>query len=240
MSVLKRGFIFVLTMISLLFLGGCGEKMKVGSQLEKPRNGEEIAVMTTSKGVIKMRFFQSVAPKAVENFKTHAKNGYYNGLLFHRVINNFMIQTGDPNGNGTGGKSIWGSAFEDEFSDKVLNIRGAVAMANSGPNTNGSQFFINQTSKDNFVGWDRLKISYRDMMDFSKITDEVEKLYDENGGNPYLDGAFSTQKRGHTVFAQVFEGMNVVDSIASVETDYNDKPKSDIKIEKIEFEKYEG
>ena len=214
--------------------------MKVGSQLEKPRNGEEIAVMTTSNGVIKMRFFQSVAPKAVENFKTHAKNGYYNGLLFHRVINNFMIQTGDPNGNGTGGKSIWGSAFEDEFSDKVLNIRGAVAMANSGPNTNGSQFFINQTSKDNFVGWDRLKISYRDMMDFSKITDEVEKLYDENGGNPYLDGAFSTQKRGHTVFAQVFEGMDVVDSIASVETDYNDKPKSDIKIEEIEFEKYEG
>lgn len=236
---MKKGFMLSLA-ITLLFLGGCSKKMKVGSQLENPRKGEEVAVMTTSNGVIKMRFFESVAPKSVENFKTHAKNGYYDGVLFHRVINNFMIQTGDPNGDGTGGESIWGHDFEDEFSDKLLNIRGSVAMANRGKNTNGSQFFINQAGKDSFMGWDCLKSSFGSTMDFSKITDEVKELYVENGGNPHLDGAFNTQNKGHAVFAQVFDGMDVVDSIASAETDRNDKPKSDIKIEKIEFEKYEG
>ena len=94
-------------------------------------------------GVIKIKLFPEYAPKAVENFKTHAKNGYYDGLTFHRIINEFMIQGGDPNGDGSGGESIWGVPFEDEFSTEVLNYRGAF-MANSGPNTNGSQFFIVQ------------------------------------------------------------------------------------------------
>lgn len=113
-------------------------------QAQMPEEGEEIAVITTSKGVVKMRFFPEEAPKAVENFKTLAKKGYYNGLLFHRVIEDFMVQTGDPKGDGTGGESCWGEAFEDEISPKLHYYRGAVAMANSGANTNGSQFFIVQ------------------------------------------------------------------------------------------------
>lgn len=121
-------------------------------QAQMPEEGEEIAVITTSKGVVKMRFFPEEAPKAVENFKTLAKKGYYNGLLFHRVIEDFMVQTGDPKGDGTGGESCWGEAFEDEISPKLHYYRGAVAMANSGANTNGSQFFIVQ-AKD--VGADR-------------------------------------------------------------------------------------
>ena len=88
---------------------------EVGYQLEKPKVGDTVAIMETSEGTIKIRFFPEAAPKAVENFVTHAKDGYYNGLTFHRVIKDFMIQGGDPLGNGTGGESIYGKSFEDEF-----------------------------------------------------------------------------------------------------------------------------
>ena len=104
-----------------------------------------VAVLETSEGTITLRLFPQEAPRTVENFITHAKEGYYDGLSFHRVINGFMIQGGDPNGDGTGGESIWGGSFEDEFSDVLHNFRGAISMANSGtPSTNGSQFFIVQ------------------------------------------------------------------------------------------------
>ena len=113
-------------------------------QFEKPARDAEVIVMKTSKGTIKMRLFPEKAPKTVENFVTHAKNGYYNGIIFHRVIRDFMIQGGDPTGTGMGGESIWGESFEDEFSDRARNFRGALSMANAGPGTNGSQFFIVQ------------------------------------------------------------------------------------------------
>lgn len=137
-----------------VFTGCQGSKGSVGYQLDMPQKGEEIAIMHTSMGDISIRFFPEAAPKAVENFKTHAKDGYYDGLTFHRVINDFMIQGGDPNGDGTGGDSIWGEPFEDEFSDTLFNIRGSLSMANSGPDTNGSQFFINQAPASAFSGWD--------------------------------------------------------------------------------------
>ncbi|HIS75195.1 MAG TPA: peptidylprolyl isomerase [Candidatus Merdivicinus excrementipullorum] len=95
-------------------------------------------------GTIKAVLFEEDAPKAVENFITHAKEGYYDGLTFHRVIDDFMIQGGDPAGDGTGGESIWGGSFEDEFTDNLWNFRGALSMANSGKDSNGSQFFIVQ------------------------------------------------------------------------------------------------
>lgn len=97
-------------------------------------------------GTIRAVLFEEDAPKAVENFITHAEEGYYDGLTFHRVINEFMIQGGDPNGDGTGGESIWGESFKDEFTDNLYNFRGALSMANSGKDTNGSQFFIVQES----------------------------------------------------------------------------------------------
>ena len=102
-----------------------------------------IAVMNTTKGSIEIELRPDIAPKAVENFVTHAKNGYYDGLIFHRIIKNFMIQGGDPTGTGRGGESIWGKPFEDEFSPKaIFDKPGILAMANAGRNTNGSQFFI--------------------------------------------------------------------------------------------------
>jgi len=100
------------------------------------------AVLHTTFGDISIRLFPDVAPKAVENFVTHARNGYYNGIIFHRVIRKFMIQTGDPLGDGTGGESIWGKEFVDEFSSLKHDKPYTVSMANAGPNTNGSQFFI--------------------------------------------------------------------------------------------------
>ena len=113
-----------------------------GIQLTKPVSGDTVAVMHTTLGDIKIKLFVSKTPKTVENFTKHAENGYYNGLKFHRVIKDFMIQGGDPLGNGTGGESIWGGKFEDEFDPELHNLRGALSMANAGPNTNGSQFFI--------------------------------------------------------------------------------------------------
>lgn len=110
-----------------------------------------VLTMETTMGTIKIRLFPDQAPKTVENIITHAKNGYYNGLTFHRVINDFMIQGGDPNGDGTGGESAFGAAFEDEFSDLAHNFRGSLSMANAGYGTNGSQFFIVQ-SKDPYSG----------------------------------------------------------------------------------------
>jgi peptidylprolyl isomerase len=97
----------------------------------------------TTQGTISLNLFDSVAPKTCENFITHAKNGYYDGIIFHRVIEQFMIQGGDPTGTGRGGESIWGNTFEDECSPEVqFDKAGLLAMANAGPGTNGSQFFI--------------------------------------------------------------------------------------------------
>ena len=104
---------------------------------------EQTVVLETNQGDIEIKLKVDVAPKACENFIKLAEKGYYNGLIFHRVIKGFMIQGGDPTGTGMGGQSIWGKAFEDEVSPIAkFDGPGILAMANSGPNTNGSQFFI--------------------------------------------------------------------------------------------------
>ncbi|MFC5464312.1 peptidylprolyl isomerase [Lederbergia graminis] len=180
---------------------------------------ERLVQMNTNMGSIKIKLFPEAAPKTVENFITHAKDGYYNGIIFHRVINEFMIQGGDPTGTGMGGESIYGDAFEDEFTMTLFNIRGALSMANAGPNTNGSQFFIVQKS-DAPATAEQLKNG--------GWPEEIAKAYEENGGTPHLD-----QK--HTVFGQVIEGMDVVDKIANVETARGDKPVDDVVIESIDI-----
>lgn len=194
------------------------------AQLEKPAKGEKIAVMQTNMGDIKIRLFPEVAPKAVENFISHAENGYYDGLIFHRVINDFMIQGGDPTGTGRGGESIYGHSFEDEFDLSARNYRGALSMANAGPNTNGSQFFIVQAkSVDDGL------ISQMEELANRGFPEEVTENYKKIGGTPWLDFK-------HTVFGQVFEGMDVVDNIAQVKVGPQDKPVNDVIIEKIVFE----
>ena len=190
-------------------------------QLSTPQKGDTLAVMHTNMGDIKIKLFPEKAPKTVENFVTHSKNGYYNGLKFHRVINDFMIQGGDPRGNGTGGESIWGGSFYDEFDPELHNLRGALSMANSGPDTNGSQFFIVQARE---VPANMLE-QMRDLED-NGFPADITAAYEALGGTPWLDFR-------HTVFGQVTEGMDVVDAIAAVET-VNDVPRSDVIIESIE------
>lgn len=166
-------------------------------QHKEPAAGEEVATIHTNYGDISMKFFPEVAPLAVYSFKALAKAGRYDDTIFHRVINGFMIQGGDyTNFNGTGGQSAYGEEFDLEISDYLSNIEGAVAMANRGPGTNGSQFYINQVN------------------------------------NNYLDG-------NYTVFAQVFDGMDVVNDIAEVNTDYSDKPVTDVIIESVELYNFE-
>ena len=188
-------------------------------------DNEAAVKIKTSAGDITIKLFPEEAPLAVENFLTHAKEGYYNGIIFHRVINGFMIQGGDPDGEGTGGQSIWsgkddsidaGNGFKNEISAFLYNIRGALAMANAGADTNGSQFFINQNPAD-----------ASGQLSSGKTPGKIIEAY-KNGGNPSLDG-------GYTVFGQVIEGMDVVDKIASSETDASDKPTSDITINSIEI-----
>ncbi|ERK42467.1 peptidyl-prolyl cis-trans isomerase, cyclophilin-type [Levilactobacillus brevis ATCC 14869 = DSM 20054] len=171
----------------------------------------------TSMGTIQLQLFPEQAPKTVENFVTHAQAGYYDGLTFHRVIPNFMIQGGDPTGTGMGGESIWGQPFEDEFSQELYNLRGAVSMANAGPNTNGSQFFIVQ-DKD-------MTEQMQGQMKDAGFPDEIVDAY-KNGGTPWLDFR-------HTVFGQVISGMDVVDAIAQVKTDASDQPAMPVTMDKV-------
>lgn len=179
---------------------------------------EKAVLMQTTLGDIKIKLFPEIAPKTVENFLTHAENGYYEGIIFHRVIKDFMIQGGDPTGTGMGGESIWGAPFADEFSMNAFNLRGALSMANAGPGTNGSQFFIVQAS--------RVDVRMGEQMKQAGYPEEIIKAYMEQGGTPWLD-------HKHTVFGQVIEGMDVVDNITNVETSYGDKPAEDVVIQKI-------
>lgn len=234
----------------MMVLAGCGtadEKQEADQQKEETKNAggqaaeenleypqataevqenERLVEMVTSMGKIKIKLFPEQAPKAVENFIKHSEDGYYEGIIFHRVIDGFMIQGGDPQGTGMGGESIYDNPFEDEFSKQLFNIRGALSMANSGPNTNGSQFFIVQNKE--------LDASFPEKMKQAGYPEEVLKMYEneevlkmyESGGAPHLD-------QRHTVFGQVVEGMDVVDMIASVPTGAQDKPEKDVVIEKI-------
>ena len=213
-------------------------------QLKEPEEGDTIAIMHTSMGDISFMFFADEAPKAVENFLTHAEEGYYDGVTFHRVIDGFMIQGGDPTGTGSGGESIWGEPFEDEFSPNLYNIRGALCMANSGPNTNGSQFFIVQSQDpyEDYIDYKKslaeeygaenlLTNSQSGTLFRTNYSEEAYDVYREYGGAIHLDYV-------HTVFGQVIDGMDVVDSIAATEVDENDKPVNDVIIESIEVTQY--
>ena len=143
--------------------------------------------LTTNHGDIALELFDDDAPKTVDNFRKLAEDGFYDGLIFHRVIPDFMIQGGCPEGTGTGGP---GYTFEDEINQHKV-VRGALAMANAGPNTNGSQFFI--------------------------VTTQAA---------PWLDGK-------HTVFGEVTDGMDVVDTIEKLPTDARDRPQQEARIERL-------
>ena len=180
------------------------------------------ATIKTNLGEIKIQLFEKQAPKTVNNFVQLAEKGYYDGVTFHRVIPDFMIQGGDPPGTGRGGKSIYGKAFEDEFSDQLFNFTGALSMANAGPNTNGSQFFI--------VSNEHVPANMIEQMKVVGYPQEIIDHYAKVGGTPWLD-------HRHTVFGQVITGMDVVKKISQAKRDSMDKPKKDIVMEKVTIDK---
>lgn len=142
---MKKVLSFILVFVALFMLSTAvyADNVAKKDKVNKRSPWSKIVVFETNRGTIEIRLFGKVAPKTCENFVRLVQNGYYDGLIFHRVIKDFMIQGGDPTGTGRGGQSIWGGAFEDEFSPKLdFSVEGVIAMANAGPNTNGSQFFI--------------------------------------------------------------------------------------------------
>lgn len=177
------------------------------------------ATIKTNLGDLNIQLFPDEAPKTVQNFVELAKKGYYDGVIFHRIINDFMIQGGDPTGTGMGGESIYGSKFEDEFSRNVFNLRGALSMANAGPNTNGSQFFIVQKSS--------AEPGLKAQLEGAGFPSEIVEAYDQ-GGTPWLDFR-------HTVFGHLIDqaSYDVLDKIADVEVGFQDKPTSDVIINQV-------
>ena len=207
-------------------------KVAAERQMSLPIKGETIAVFEVKNfGEIKVKFFDAVAPKAVENFLTHAKEGYYDGVTFHRVINEFMIQGGDPLGTGTGGESIWGKGFPEELSYELVPYRGSLCMASAGTGTSslGSQFFITQAN------YSEAMATYLKQYGYPEGLLDTYKTY----------GGYMSLYLQYTVFGQVYEGMDVVDAIAKVKTHTEatgqaDKPLEDVIIETIDVTKYIG
>lgn len=201
---MRKWALISIFILSVFMISGCSGKPK---QFSEPKEGETVAeILIRDYGSIYVKFFEKEAPKAVENFVTHAKEGYYDGLTFHRIIEDFMIQGGDPTGTGAGGESIWGENFEDEFSKDLHPYRGALCMANAGPNTNGSQFFIVQ-SEEKYSDEYLTQLGMYYGMEFD---DKAKDNYAKIGGTPWLF-------ERHTVFGQVYEGYDVLDAVARVE-----------------------
>lgn len=178
----------------------------------------------TSQGLIVLQLFAHEAPLAVENFISLVKKHYYDQTSFHRVIDNFMIQGGDPTGTGEGGTSIWGHPFQDEISPRLYHFRGAVALANDGPNSNISQFFIVQNYDLPAPFVKEIESFVKEIESYGYAARIIEKY--KHGGAPWLDGHF-------TIFGQVVRGMNSVDKIAQVKTNLAGKPMIEHLVHKV-------
>lgn len=212
--------------LAVLFTG-CVKKFDGLLQFQEDYSDyTQATIQVADYGAIQIALFPEEAPKAVENFVEHAKEGYYDGLTFHRVIRDFMIQGGDPNGDGTGGESIWGGKFDDEISENLYSFRGALCYANSGPDSNGSQFYIVQADTQTASFEDSLAYHQAYGYGTTEWPKEVQEKYAEVGGTPHLDGMY-------TIFGQVIDGMDVVDEIAKTSTNSKDKPKTDVVITSI-------
>lgn len=217
---------------------GCGQKEAAVKNetilnFTEPEEGEEIAVFTIKDfGEVKIQLFPEVCPKGVENFKGLINKGYYDELIFHRVVKDFFIQGGDPRGDGTGGDSLWGGGFAQEIETASLrHFTGALAYAVGGDKLNKSQFYFvtgETTTDETFT-------MLKDRYNKSDYSDDVKSLYKQYGGQPYLDGDYE-------VFGQVFDGLDVCLAINNVRvvSAQDTKPVDQVVIEKAEIQKYDG
>ena len=224
-----------LSLLMLIPSAGCGRKQ---IQLQDfpilnytaPQQDEEIIVMKIKDyGEVKIKLFPDLLPEACENFITLANQGYYDDLIFHRVIQNFMIQGGDPKGTGMGGESCWGGYFDGGTSNHLIHLPGALAYANSGTTaTDGSQCYIVTGQQVTSSLLDELTENQK--LYFSA---EARNDYTQFGGAPFLDG-------NYTVFGQVIDGLDIIFQISQTETDANDKPKKAVYIESVRTEPYDN
>lgn len=176
---------FILPLLALVLLLGCTKTPPPPSPATSPPmediallQGKHMVTLKTTKGDISLELDADIAPKTVTNFITLAKRGFYDGLTFHRLIPDFMIQGGDPKGDGTGGESIFGETFEDEINEMKL-VRGTIAMANRGPNTNGSQFFIVHADATPWL--DGRHTAFGKVTEGLDVLDAIAQLGDESG-----------------------------------------------------------
>lgn len=215
-------------------MAGC-EKKKAELQEEQilnftePAKGDKIVVMSVKDyGDITFRLFPEQCPKGVENFLGLIEKGYYDELIFHRVVKDFVIQGGDPKGDGTGGESLWGGeGFAQETTSSLRHYTGALAYAVSSTKLNKSQFYVVTGQKTTASDIQQIESRYG-----KKYTDKVKELYYQYGGQPYLDGDYE-------VFGQVIDGLDVCMKINNVAVS-NSKPKSQVQIEKVVVEEYDG
>ena len=237
---MKKSTVVLLLLLVSITLSSCGNSAgsivdgytQVGNlkleQVQIPKKGEEIAVITTNMGEIKMNLFPEIAPKAVENFTTLAKEGFYNEMKFSRIEENFLIQTGE-NKDYPEGKSIFGDFYEDELDLNYRHITGCVGMAKQEENKNSSHFYI--------IIQDGIDEEYMEVMkelNEEGYPKEVVKAYEELGGMPRLDLKF-------TIFGQVFYGMDTVKEINQLTVNpVTKEPMEDIIIKSIEIVNYEG
>ena len=196
-----------------------------------PQIGEQIIILNIRDcGEVRFRLFPEYAGEGVENFIALASQGYYDGLTFHRVISDFMIQGGDPLGDGTGGESVWGGKFEGGCDPHLIHAAGAVAYANNGStSTNGSQFYI-------VTGDVYDSSSLAQMMAYYGMTlgEQAQKLYSTIGGAPWLDGSY-------TIFGQVYQGLDIFFGLQYAETDPDtDTPLESIIIDSVTVAEYSG
>ena len=257
----KAASMLLALLMTMFCLVGCSDKKGYDYQFSKPETGDTIAIIHTSMGDVTVRFFEEEAPKAVENFVTHAKEGYYDGLEFFRVVEDF-VQSGDPENTGKGGESIWGDEFEDEIVEYLSPYYGALCMANKGVNRNGSQFFI-VTAKSTDTS--KIEACNELAAKAEKVSEEKIKMYQEKGGAMWLDYQvgimyetnYVYHATRHTVFGHVLEGMDIVEAISQVDTysavqetdamidDPNqtkileDRPKEPVLVESIEITTYQ-
>lgn len=195
-----------------------------------PQKGDKIVTINIKDyGAVKIRLFPEYASKGVENFIGLAEQDYYNGVIFHRIISNFMIQGGDPQGTGMGGQSIWGEKFDGGTDPHLIHCPGALAYANSGSTaTNGSQFYIvtGEAVTESYLG--QIEAAYG-----KTFSPSAKEIYLKQGGTPHLDG-------GYTVFGQVFDGLDIVFKIQNVPTGSQDRPVTPVVIESVEVSEYNG
>ncbi len=212
------------------------EKFEDGDQLLMPSEGELIAIFDTTLGEMRVRLFPSQAPMAVENFMKLAQRGYYDGNLFHRVVENELVQSGDPSGTGQGGDSIWGKGFGNEFDTGLYHYKGALsyAKAHSQPKNekNRSQFFF--VTKDAQY----YDVDYKQLLK-KGYSEKAAQGYLENSGNYRYDAKWNnySDENSYVVFGQLYEGWDVLEKINSAQTE-NQTPTEQIKINKITITTY--